>query len=171
MRRLVWILALVAAGCAQLPTGYDIRKTTAITDTDDTTLGIRAAITRHEQAGETVVTTLTSGRDAFYARLALADMAERSLDIQYFLWHKDLTGQVLLYNVAELEFLPNISVARLTLFSPGIPFQQAGQSGSKIIILCMVTKPGCYTARVNPTQQCTTVAHCFEERSRKTFAH
>lgn len=97
----VGLLLLVAAGCAQLPTGYDITKTTALTDTDDTTLGIRAAITRHERAGETVLTTLTSGRDAFYARLALADMAERSLDIQYFLWHKDLTGQVLLYNVLK----------------------------------------------------------------------
>ncbi len=35
------------------------------------------------------------------ARVALADMAERSLDIQYFLWHKDLTGQVLLNNVLK----------------------------------------------------------------------
>jgi putative cardiolipin synthase len=97
----VGLLLLVAAGCAQLPTGYDISETTALTDTDDTTLGIRAAITRHELAGETVMTTLVSGRDAFYARLVLADMAERSLDIQYFLWHKDLTGQVLLYNVLK----------------------------------------------------------------------
>lgn len=57
---MVGLLLLVAAGCAQLPSNYEASETTALTDTDDTTLGIRAAISRHDQAGETVVKVLTS---------------------------------------------------------------------------------------------------------------
>ena len=41
-------------------------------------------------------TQLADGRDALAARLALADAAQRSLDVQYFIWNKDLAGKVLL---------------------------------------------------------------------------
>ena len=34
--------------------------------------------------------------DAIAARLVLADAARRSLDVQYFIWNKDLVGKVLL---------------------------------------------------------------------------
>ena len=36
------------------------------------------------------------GPDAFLARLALMANAERSLDIQYYIWHNDTTGRLLL---------------------------------------------------------------------------
>ena len=39
---------------------------------------------------------LADSRDAFAARLALADAAQRSLDVQYYIWHKDMTGSVLI---------------------------------------------------------------------------
>jgi hypothetical protein len=42
---------------------------------------------------------LDRGTDALLARLALADAAERSLDIQYYIWHGDTTGKVLLERV------------------------------------------------------------------------
>jgi putative cardiolipin synthase len=38
---------------------------------------------------------LADGRDAFAARMRLADVAERSLDVQYYIWHDDLTGTLL----------------------------------------------------------------------------
>jgi cardiolipin synthase C len=38
---------------------------------------------------------LVDGRDAFAARMRLADVAERSLDVQYYIWHDDLTGTLL----------------------------------------------------------------------------
>ena len=44
---------------------------------------------------------LIDGVDAFYARAVLIKSAERSLDLQYFLWHKDLSGQVLLKHVLD----------------------------------------------------------------------
>ena len=39
---------------------------------------------------------LPDGREALAERLALADAAQRSLDVQYFIWNKDMAGKVLL---------------------------------------------------------------------------
>jgi len=41
------------------------------------------------------VMLLNDGRDAFAARVLLADAAERALDVQYYLWHNDLSGTLL----------------------------------------------------------------------------
>jgi putative cardiolipin synthase len=38
---------------------------------------------------------LRDARDAFAARMRLVEAAERSLDIQYYIWHEDLTGTLL----------------------------------------------------------------------------
>jgi putative cardiolipin synthase len=46
--------------------------------------------------GQSGMHPLADPRDAIAARLALADAAERSLDVQYFIWNKDLTGKALL---------------------------------------------------------------------------
>ena len=40
-------------------------------------------------------------RDAFAARMELARAAQRSLDLQYYLWHGDLTGTLLLQAVHQ----------------------------------------------------------------------
>jgi len=42
------------------------------------------------------VVPLQDGRDAFAARVLFADAAERTLDVQYYIWHKDLSGTLLL---------------------------------------------------------------------------
>jgi cardiolipin synthase C len=39
--------------------------------------------------------TLSDGRDAFAARVLLAQAAERTLDVQYYIWCKDMTGTLL----------------------------------------------------------------------------
>src|SRR5690349_20252881 len=39
--------------------------------------------------------TLVDGLDAFAARMLLAQSAERSLDVQYYIWHDDMTGRML----------------------------------------------------------------------------
>lgn len=47
---------------------------------------------------------LREGRDAFLARVALAEAAQRSLDVQYYIWHDDVSGRLLLqslYRAAE----------------------------------------------------------------------
>jgi phosphatidylserine/phosphatidylglycerophosphate/cardiolipin synthase-like enzyme len=44
---------------------------------------------------------LYRGPDAFLARLVLADAAERSIDAQYYIWHDDTTGRVLIAALLE----------------------------------------------------------------------
>ena len=44
---------------------------------------------------------LDHGREAFIVRLALADLAERSLDMQYYVWDGDTTGRIVLDRVMK----------------------------------------------------------------------
>jgi putative cardiolipin synthase len=92
---------LIVSSCAQLPKDYPVETSSAITGTDDTALGLRSITDRQEDPEKSRVIPLINGVDGYYVRLALAQMAERSLDIQYFIWHKDVTGQVLLKRVLE----------------------------------------------------------------------
>ena len=49
-----------------------------------------------EEAGKTGVLPLQAGADAFAARIILADAAVSSIDAQYYIWRRDLTGYLLL---------------------------------------------------------------------------
>ena len=55
---------------------------------------VRSRIAAHP--GQSGLHTLPDGREALAARVALADAAQRSLDVQYFIWNKDMAGKVLL---------------------------------------------------------------------------
>ena len=51
--------------------------------------------------GQTGVLLLRDGRDAFAARALLARMSEKSLDIQYYMYHQDTVGGLLTYEVLK----------------------------------------------------------------------
>lgn len=55
---------------------------------------IRSQVTCH--SGQSGLHALANAHDAFAARLAVADAAEHTLDVQYYIWKKDMTGMVLL---------------------------------------------------------------------------
>jgi putative cardiolipin synthase len=95
-RVLSWLLPLTLAGCAPLPTERSVSPSYAFTNTAETTLGRHAERSLAGLPGPTGVHLLSRGQDAFLARLALAETAERSLDAQYFIWHGDNTGQLLI---------------------------------------------------------------------------
>src|SRR5262245_52909441 len=44
---------------------------------------------------------LRDARDAFAARFLLAQAAERTLDVRYYIWRKDLSGTLLLKALLE----------------------------------------------------------------------
>lgn len=46
--------------------------------------------------GKTGVVALANGHDALASRLALADLAETAIDAQYYIWHDDTSGLLLL---------------------------------------------------------------------------
>ncbi|WP_207539551.1 phospholipase D family protein [Sabulicella rubraurantiaca] len=68
----------------------------ALTDTEDTPLGLGAGQATVRQPGLSGVHLLDDGPAAFAARVLLARSATRSLDLQYYIWRGDLSGSLLL---------------------------------------------------------------------------
>ncbi len=162
-----WVLLttlLALTGCATLPKGFEKPVSTVIKDTGDTAVGrgLRAKLSAHP--GQSGFLMLGSGLDAFVARAVLSHVAERSIDAQYYLFHNDLTGRLLIYqlmkaadrgvrvrllvddmdlagrdmNAAVLDSLPNMEVRIFNPFS---------RNASRILQL--VTRFGSVTRRMH----------------------
>jgi putative cardiolipin synthase len=92
----VWVfLAIFLSGCAGLPTDYPRQRSEALHNTDDTRIGREVSPLLVAHPGKSGFFTLGNGLDAFVARLALAKAADQTLDVQYYLFHDDLTGRLL----------------------------------------------------------------------------
>jgi putative cardiolipin synthase len=91
---LTMALAGVLLGCAALPTGFERPVSHALTGTETTTLGKYATLQQAVHPGQSGFRLLPNGLDAFVARAVLAGLAERSLDVQYYLYHNDLVGRL-----------------------------------------------------------------------------
>ena len=70
-----------------------------LTEAQQTTLGQRAEARLADHPGKNGVLMLRSGRDAFVARALLARLAERSIDLQYYMFHHDTVGNLLIHEV------------------------------------------------------------------------
>ena len=88
----VVLFVFLLGGCATLPENGDRQFSSALQDTGDTLLGKVAEQNGAEHPGESGFFLLGNGLDAFVARAVLAGVAERSLDVQYYLYHNDLVG-------------------------------------------------------------------------------
>jgi len=99
------MLTSLLAGCATtLPSLEGRTASTAFTDTASTRLGRALADDVAAHPGKTGVHTAGQARDAFAARALLAAAADRSLDVQYYIWHGDPVGYLLfeaLWQAAE----------------------------------------------------------------------
>jgi putative cardiolipin synthase len=90
---LILAAALLLTGCARLPTRADIGVSRVLEDTDDTTLGRALLPLAAAHPGDGGIVPLRDPGDAFAARLQLARAAERSIDLQYYIWHDDASGR------------------------------------------------------------------------------
>src|SRR5579859_3458604 len=90
------IAALVLKSSSALPSRAGRSMPATIGDTDATTLGRVLAPLAAMHAPHSGVYALVDGRDAFAARMQFTQAAERSLDVQYYIWHKDMSGTLLL---------------------------------------------------------------------------
>ena len=88
----VLLIALVSA-CASLPPQTGRTETHALTDTDNTRLGAAFLTQERKHPDNSAFHLLPNGVDALLARIVLAETAERTLDLQYYIWHDDLTGR------------------------------------------------------------------------------
>jgi putative cardiolipin synthase len=96
MRALACGVLVMSAGCASLPANVERKPSSVLTDTADTRLARTLAPAVAANPGKTAVHALPGGREAFAARMALAAVAERSIDAQYYIWHDDITGSMLM---------------------------------------------------------------------------
>jgi phosphatidylserine/phosphatidylglycerophosphate/cardiolipin synthase-like enzyme len=99
MRKLtIACVALWLGGCVGLPLHVHKTPSAALRDPDSTTLG---RIVEHANVGRNLsgVRLLTSGDEALASLIALADRAERTLDIQYYIIHQDDSARLLLRHV------------------------------------------------------------------------
>ena len=89
------VASLVAlSGCASIDFDYPKSESSAVTATDNTQLGrvFTDAVAAHpDEAG---FLPLVDGVEALAIRLLLAERAERSIDVQYFLIHDDVVGRL-----------------------------------------------------------------------------
>src|SRR5690242_17379163 len=93
-RRRIALGASVLLACAALLMGHlntlpslDHRIVSAVVpDTGGTHLGKAISARTHSHPGQSGIYALTSAREAFAARMHLANVAERSLDVQYYIW-------------------------------------------------------------------------------------
>lgn len=90
------LIAFSLAACGGLPKGGERTPSTAMTGNSGTRLAaaVRPRVAAHP--GQSGLHELPLGEEALAARMALADAAQRSLDVQYFIWNKDMAGKVLL---------------------------------------------------------------------------
>jgi putative cardiolipin synthase len=87
------LLFLVISGCASLPENTNRQESYAFDKPETTELGKKYAqrAVKHP-AGQSGYHLLSDGLDAFVARAALAQVADHSIDSQYYMVHGDLVG-------------------------------------------------------------------------------
>lgn len=80
---------------SRLPDRGLVAITTKITDLERSSLARNVQSLTHNHPGMSGVFPLASGKDALSARLAMIAAADVSLDLQYYIWHRDHSGQLL----------------------------------------------------------------------------
>jgi putative cardiolipin synthase len=92
----LWLLiSFSLSGCATLPEDYPRTTTTAFQEYLETSVGQLFEETAEQHPGESGFAIIRHGRKAFTARIALTELAEKSLDVQYYIWEVDATGRIL----------------------------------------------------------------------------
>jgi len=103
MRLAVATLAssLLLMGCTSLPEAASFNPSYAIINTDDTALGRAVDRELDDTPQENGLVLLNQGTDAFVARATLAVSAEKTLDVQYYMFHQDTVGQLFTHHLAQ----------------------------------------------------------------------
>ena len=94
------LLLLGACSGSPLP-DYPKSPSTAFADYASTRLGQNFGRPNEAHPELSGFRLLPEAREAFIARLALADVAERSLDMQYYIWDPDTTGRIIVDRVVR----------------------------------------------------------------------
>ena len=102
--RAFWVvlfLASVVSGCATVDFDLPKIESRAFSDTQDTELGQDVAPFTEAHPGKSGFYLQSDGVEALATRLFLADIAERSIDAQYYLITDDITGYLFIEFLSE----------------------------------------------------------------------
>jgi putative cardiolipin synthase len=88
-------LLLTLSACVHADKGYPAPASTSW-DPETTGLGHRAAEELATRGDDTAFYVLGSGVEAFATRFLMIQRAEKAVDLQYYIWHDDTTGNLLL---------------------------------------------------------------------------
>lgn len=87
------LLLVLLHGCATIPYDYPRPVSSALYRPEGTSLGKKIQAQEVNHPGASGFTLLPTGIDGFAARARLIDRAEKTLDLQYYIFHDDLTGK------------------------------------------------------------------------------
>jgi putative cardiolipin synthase len=99
-----WILTatlLLLGGCASLPDDFEQVPSHAWPQPHETMLGAFIDETAPADRSLSGVELLANPGEAFSTRFAIAAFAEKTLDMQYYLWKGDLSGQLLMWRALQ----------------------------------------------------------------------
>lgn len=83
-------------GCATLPRNFNATPSFAIQPESSTSIGEIFLSSAEENRGKSAFAVLDTAKVAFLARVALTDIAEKTIDVQTYIWKGDTTGIILL---------------------------------------------------------------------------
>ncbi len=83
------------AGCAILPKTYLRTSSSAFADYKSTKIGRLFEKEAIKHPGKSGFKLIPYGQDAFTARIAMVRLAQKSLDLQYYIWYSDKVGLIL----------------------------------------------------------------------------
>ncbi len=116
---LLFVAVLALRFVFPLPDISERAESKSIAISSETKLG-RVILSKTEtHPGKSGIEALLNGKKALDYRIALADMAEQSLDVQYYIWHDDVSG-ILLMDALKRASERGVRV-RLLLDDNGIP--------------------------------------------------
>jgi putative cardiolipin synthase len=95
------VAALFLIGCTSIPKNYPKAPSTAFKGHKSTSIGKMFDKEAAKHPGKSGFDIIRYGRQGFTARIAMTEMAEKSLDLQYYLWEPDATGRLLAYHVLK----------------------------------------------------------------------
>ena len=92
---LLMLVGVLFTGCASVPKDYPRTPSTAFPDYASTAIGAYFEKAAASHPGQSGFAIFPDGRRAFTARIAMTELAEKTLDAQYFSWDADATGRIL----------------------------------------------------------------------------
>jgi putative cardiolipin synthase len=90
--------ALLVSGCATVQSSHDIARpvSVALAQPEQTAFGAQVHALAAPHAGASAFHILTAGVDGLLTRVQMIDAAQKSLDLQYFIFRGDATGHLIL---------------------------------------------------------------------------